>query len=73
LPAYTEFLEVWNLIINNDKVIKEKFLKQFEENKKNLSVVSSTQDGNYTTFLILLTESALENGVLPLAWKGIRK
>jgi hypothetical protein len=34
LPAYIEFLDVWNYIVNNDKVVKAEFLRRFEENKK---------------------------------------
>jgi hypothetical protein len=48
IPAYTEFLEVWNLIVNKDNVVREEFVKRFEENKKNPSATSSTHDSIYT-------------------------
>jgi hypothetical protein len=34
--AYAEFLEVWNYIVNNDRVVKEQFLRRLEENRRTI-------------------------------------
>jgi hypothetical protein len=36
MPAYIEFREVWNYIVNNDKTVREEFLRRLEENKKSI-------------------------------------
>jgi len=44
MPAYIEFLEVWNYIVNNDRVVREEFRRRLEENKK--SIVLPRVDNN---------------------------
>ena len=50
MPAYFEFREVWNYIVNNDEVVKEEFLARLEENKrKNMPLPRNDDDNNNTT------------------------
>ena len=49
MRAYLEFREVWTCIVNNDKVIREEFLRRLERNEKNMvtqrdSTTSPTDD-----------------------------
>jgi len=44
MHAYVEFLEVWNYIVSNDRVVREEFLIRFEQNKK--SILRKEEDNN---------------------------
>jgi hypothetical protein len=46
--AYAEFLEVWNCIVNNDRVVREEFLRRLEENRK--SIVFKKEDDNTASY-----------------------
>jgi hypothetical protein len=50
IPAYIEFMEVWNYIVNNDKVVREEFLRRLEEeNKKNTLLLQGRNNTDATT------------------------
>jgi hypothetical protein len=36
--AYAEFLEVWNCIVNNDRVVREEFLRRLGENRRTIGL-----------------------------------
>lgn len=53
MPAYIEFIEVWNYIVNHDKVVKQEFLRRLDINKKNTLVMpkdNSADDGEGSGF-----------------------
>lgn len=44
--AYAEFLEIWNFIVNNDRVVREEFLRRLEENRKTIAL----EDNNTASY-----------------------